>query len=245
MPRASSSMARPSGKLGGTSTRRRPSCFRTSAITSAGGRLPAVLLEGRRDLRPREHAVDVRLLPRPVHLEVAHDEDARLPLLDEEEGVRGEEAGRVEDVGVGLGGGVEESAGGRLLHGGVSLPPPRARRPPRLTHVAAQGAGSGGGASAGDEAGGSADAGGGGAEGGGCRGREGDAGGRGRPRRPRPGRRRARRRTTRGRRAWAWKANIAASSSSRRSRSRTNCSRVTTVAADERSDHQMGSDLES
>ncbi len=37
IPRASSSMARPSGKLVGTSTRRRPSCFRASAITSAGG----------------------------------------------------------------------------------------------------------------------------------------------------------------------------------------------------------------
>src|SRR5262249_29713291 len=37
-----------------------------------------------------------------------HDQDPAPGHLDEEEGVGGEEAGRVEDVGVGLGGGVEE-----------------------------------------------------------------------------------------------------------------------------------------
>jgi hypothetical protein len=86
-----------------------------------GGGLAAVLLERGRDLGPRQHAVHVGLLARAVHLEVAHDEEARLPLLDEEERVRREEAGRVEDVGVRLGGGVEEASFGRaarlrLLH---------------------------------------------------------------------------------------------------------------------------------
>ena len=82
-----------------------------------GGRLAAVLLQRRGDLRPRHHAVDARLVARAVHLQVAHDQDAGLPLLDEEERIGREEPGRVEDVGVRLGRGVEESAGGRLLHG--------------------------------------------------------------------------------------------------------------------------------
>ena len=76
-------------------------------------RLAPVLLDRSGDLRPGQHAVDARLALRAVHLEVAHHEDARRSLLDEQERVGGEEPGRVEDVGVGLGGGVEH-AGGRL-----------------------------------------------------------------------------------------------------------------------------------
>ena len=80
------------------------------------GRAAAALLERRRDLGPRQHAIDGGLAARAVHLEVAHHEDARPALLDEEERVGREEARRIEDVGVGLGGGVDQPARGRLRH---------------------------------------------------------------------------------------------------------------------------------
>ena len=117
MPRASSSMARPSGKLCGTSTRRRPSCRSASAMTSASGAFWPSFSSGAATFDHDSTRSTRRLLPRAVHLQVAHHQDARLALLDEEEGVRREEPRRVEDVGVRLRGGVEET-GGRL--GGAS-----------------------------------------------------------------------------------------------------------------------------
>jgi len=78
IPRASSSMARPSGSWSAPRRGGGPSCFRASAITSAGGRLLAVLLEG----APRPSTTRGRgrrgLLARAVPLEVAHHEDAGL-----------------------------------------------------------------------------------------------------------------------------------------------------------------------
>ena len=81
-----------------------------------GRRAAAALLERRRELGPRQHAVDRRLLARPVHLEVAHHQDAGAAPLDEQERVGREETRRIEEVGVGLGGGVDQPAGRRLRH---------------------------------------------------------------------------------------------------------------------------------
>ena len=80
----------------------------TRAITAAAvGRRPSASTRFA-TARPGQHPVHARLLPRAVALEVAHHQDARAALLHEQERIRREEAGRVQDVGVRLGRGVEE-----------------------------------------------------------------------------------------------------------------------------------------
>ena len=82
-----------------------------------GGRSAlAALLERRGQLRPGQHAVDRGLRARPVHLQVAHHQDAGAALLDEEERVGCEEARRIQDVRVGLGRGVDQAALRLSLH---------------------------------------------------------------------------------------------------------------------------------
>ena len=112
MPRASSSMARPSEKLRGTSTRRIPRPRSARAITAAGVALPPAASSALARADHDRTSSTRGLGPRAIPLEVAHDEDAPPAHLDEQERVGREEAGRVQDVGVGLGGGVEEARDG-------------------------------------------------------------------------------------------------------------------------------------
>ena len=70
------SMASPSGKLRGTSTRRTRSCAQGRARSPSAASRPRRLV--RLATRPRQHLVH-RACPRAVHLEVAHHQHARRP----------------------------------------------------------------------------------------------------------------------------------------------------------------------
>jgi hypothetical protein len=64
--------------------------------------------DGGREARPGQHEVHRRLVAGAIHLEVAHHQDAAPARLHEREGIGGEEAGGIEQVGVGLRSGVDE-----------------------------------------------------------------------------------------------------------------------------------------
>ena len=110
IPRRPSSCARPSGKLCGTETRRRPSCRSASAITSAAGARVPAFSSGAASFDHDSTRSTRGLRARPVQLQVAHHQDAGAALLDEEERVGCEEPRRIEDVRVGLGRGVDQPA---------------------------------------------------------------------------------------------------------------------------------------
>ena len=79
-PRASSSMARPSGKLRGHLDARAPQLRAArAAITAATVGRPAPRLDLAREPRPGQHPVHARLLAGAVQLEVAHHQHRRRP----------------------------------------------------------------------------------------------------------------------------------------------------------------------